>query len=405
MIAVILKGWPRLSESFIARELQALEARGLPLALFSLRRPTDAMTHPAHEAVAASVTYLPEYLHEEPLRVLKAFAKLRRTPGYRAAKALLRADWARDRSRNRLRRFGQALVLAAERPAGTRLLYAHFIHTPASVARYAAALTGLPFAVSAHARDIWTTPDWDLAAKLEAASFVTTCTADGYARLAALGHAGRLHLNRHGLDLAHWPPGPSRPPRDGRDPADPVTIVSIGRAVEKKGYETLIDALALLDRARAWRFVHIGGGPLRAALKARAEAAGLADRAVWMGAQDETAVRAALCTADLFALTPIVAADGDRDGLPNVLVEAQSQSLAVVSTPVGGVGELIESGRNGLLVPPGDAAATAAALDRLIRDPALRAAMGAAGRARVAESFDAAPGADAIAALLRGAMA
>ena len=156
MIAVILKGWPRLSESFIARELQALEARGLPLALFSLRRPTDAMTHPAHEAVAASVTYLPEYLHEEPLRVLKAFAKLRRTPGYRAAKALLRADWARDRSRNRLRRFGQALVLAAERPAGTRLLYAHFIHTPASVARYAAALTGLPFAVSAHARDIWT---------------------------------------------------------------------------------------------------------------------------------------------------------------------------------------------------------------------------------------------------------
>jgi len=189
VIAVVLKGWPRLSESFIARELQALEARGLALALFSLRRPTDAKTHPAHRAVAAPAVYLPEYLHEEPLRVLKAWAKLRRTPGYRAAKALFAADWARDRSRNRLRRFGQALVLAAELPAGTEALYAHFIHTPASVARYAAALTGLPFAVSAHARDIWTTPDWDLAAKLEAASFVTTCTADGHAPRSAAARA------------------------------------------------------------------------------------------------------------------------------------------------------------------------------------------------------------------------
>ena len=405
MIAVVLKGWPRLSESFIARELQALEARGLALALFSLRRPTDAKTHPAHRAVAAPAVYLPEYLHEEPLRVLKAWAKLRRTPGYHAAKALFAVDWARDRSRSRLRRFGQALVLAAELPAGTQALYAHFIHTPASVARYAAALTGLPFAVSAHARDIWTTPDWDLAAKLEAASFVTTCTADGHARLAALGGGARLHLNRHGLDLAHWPPGPPRPPRDGSDGGAAVTIVSIGRAVDKKGYETLIDALARLDRGLAWRFLHIGGGPLLPALKARAEAAEIAHRTAWMGPQDEHGVHAALRAADLFALTPIVAADGDRDGLPNVLVEAQSQSLAVVSTPVGGVGELIEGGRNGLLAPPGDAAAVAAALDRLIRDPVLRAAMGEEGRARVARDFAAAPGADAIAALLRRATA
>ena len=404
MIAVILKGWPRLSETFIARELAALEARGLDLSLWSLRHPTDTKTHPAHSSVKGALTYLPEYLHQEPRRVFRAWRKLRWSKNYRAALALFRADWKRDRTRNRLRRFGQALVLAAELPPQTKLLYAHFIHTPGSVARYAAALTGLPFAVSAHARDIWTTPDWDLKDKLSSARFVTTCTADGLARLQAIDPV-TLSLNRHGLDLAHWPAAPARAPRDGSDPQNPVTILSVGRAVEKKGYEVLIDALAALGAPLNWRFVHIGGGPLLPDLKARAVAHDLEDRFNWMGAQSEDAVRTAMQSADLFALTPVVAADGDRDGLPNVIVEAQSQGLAVVSARVGGVGELIIDGTNGLLCPPNDAPALTAALARLIADPAARAAMGEAGRARVATDFAAAPGADAIAALLREAMA
>jgi glycosyltransferase involved in cell wall biosynthesis len=404
MIAVVLKGWPRLSETFIARELVALEARGLPLSLWSLRHPTDTKTHPAHAAVSGAVTYLPEYLHQEPGRVFRAWRKLRWSKAYRTAKALFRADWKRDRTRNRIRRFGQALVLAAELPPETRLLYAHFIHTPGSVARYAAALTGLPFAVSAHARDIWTTPDWDLKAKLAAARFVTTCTADGHVRLQALGGPS-LALNRHGLDLAGWPTAPARPARDGSTSADPVTILSVGRAVEKKGYETLIDALAMLPASLHWRFVHIGGGPLLPELKARTVAHDIAERLTWRGSQSEEAVRAAMQAADLFALTPVVAADGDRDGLPNVLVEAQSQGLAVVSTSVGGVCELIIDSVNGLLCAPHDAAGIAAALARLITDPTARTTMGEAGRARVAADFAAAPGADAIAALLRQAMA
>ena len=404
MIAVLLKGWPRLSETFIARELAALEARGLDLSLWSLRHPTDTKSHPAHSAVKGAVTYLPEYLHREPRRVFRAWRKFRWSKNYRTALALFRADWKRDRTRNRLRRFGQALVLAAELPPQTKLLYAHFIHTPGSVARYAAALTGLPFAVSAHARDIWTTPDWDLKDKLATARFVTTCTADGLGRLKAVG-GETLSLNRHGLDLTHWPAAPARPPRDGSNVSVPVTILSVGRAVEKKGFETLIDALAALAPALHWRFIHIGGGPLLPELKARAVAHNLEDRFTWMGSQSEDAVRTAMQAADLFALTPIVAADGDRDGLPNVIVEAQSQGLAVVSTRVGGVGELITDGTNGLLCPPNDAPALAAALARLIADPAARAAMGEAGRIRVATDFAAAPGADAIAALLRGAMA
>lgn len=402
VIAVVLKGWPRLSETFIARELEALEGRGLDLTLWSLRHPTDTKTHPVHGRVKGAVTYLPEYLHNEPARVFRAWRKLRWTPGYAAARRLYRADWKRDRTRNRIRRFGQALVLAAELPPGTKALYAHFIHTPGSVARYAAALTGLPFGVSAHARDIWTTPDWDLAAKLAEARFVTTCTADGHARLASLSPGKPPHLGRHGLDLAAWPEAPPRPPRDGRDPADPVTILSVGRAVEKKGYRALLKALSLLPAALNWRFVHIGGGPLRESLKKEAETLGISARLTWRGSLSEDEVRAALASADLFALTPEIASDGDRDGLPNVLVEAQAQGLAVVATPTGGVTELIVDGGNGLIAPAGDAPAIAVAIAALIADPARRRAMGEAGRIRVMADFSAAPTADAIAKMLQG---
>ena len=132
----------------------------------------------------------------------------------------------------------------------------------------------------------------------------------------------------------------------------------------------------------------------------RAGEFGVTPRVRWMGAQSEDTVRHALREADIFALTPHVAADGDRDGLPNVLVEAQIQSLPVVATAVGGVGELVEDGLNGLLCPPHQPTAIAAALGRLIRQPETRAAMGAAGRLKVERDFPARPGADAIASLL-----
>lgn len=411
MIAVVLKGWPRLSETFIARELEALEARGLTLDLWSLRHPTDTRRHPAHDRVRAHVAYLPEYLHQEPARVFRAWAKLRRTPGYRAAKALFRADWKRDRTRNRLRRFGQALVLAAEMKPDTRALYAHFIHTPGSVARYAAALTGLPYAASAHARDIWTTPDWDLRDKVTGASFVTTCTQDGHTRLAHIvtgkgpsSPPANLHLNHHGLDLKDWPRPSGRPACDGRSPDSAVTLLSVGRAVEKKGYGQLLQLLARLDPGLHWRFVHIGGGPLLLDLKAKA-ASLLPGRPIeWRGSQTEDAVRQAMREADIFILTPTIAEDGDRDGLPNVLVEAQSQGLPVVATAVGGVSELIVNKINGYAVTPGNLDPLVHVLTMLITQPDQRHRMGAEGRTRVETHFAAAPGADAIAQMLRNMM-
>ena len=155
-IAFVLKGYPRLSETFIAQEIAGLEALGVNIRIISLRHPTDVKRHPVHERVKAPVLYLPEYLHDEPLRVARAWWKARKLPGYRTAWRHWIADLRRDVTRNRVRRFGQALVLATELPDHVTHLHAHFLHTPASVTRYTADLLGLAWTASAHARDIYT---------------------------------------------------------------------------------------------------------------------------------------------------------------------------------------------------------------------------------------------------------
>jgi glycosyltransferase involved in cell wall biosynthesis len=400
-VLFVLKGYPRLSETFIAQEIRALEELGLPIRIFALRRPTDGKLHPIHREIEAPVSYLPEYLHEEPLRVARALmAGLPRASFWRTFAAVLR-DFARDPTRNRLRRFGQALVLAHEMPDEVAHLHAHFIHTPASVVRYAARLTGRPWSVSAHAKDIWTSPDWDLRDKLTEARWATTCTQAGATQLDALAPAGRpVHLIYHGLDLARFRPlALPRTARNGTDPAAPVQLLSVGRAVEKKGFDLLLDALATLPADLHWRLVHIGGGEKLPALKEQADRLGLAERIDWRGAQAQEDVLAAYRGADLFVLPCRVADDGDRDGLPNVLVEAQSQALACLSTDVSGVPELIVDSETGRLVPPGDVPALVTALAALIADPAERARLGQAGQVRVQQAFSHREGAVRLAAL------
>ena len=180
VVAIVVKGYPRLSETFIAKEILGLERRGLALRLFSMRRPTDRHVHPIHAEIRTPVVYLPEYLYRGPLRVFRSWLRMRHLPGYPAARSTWFKDLKRDPTPNRIRRFGQALVLAAEMPTETAAVYAHFLHTPASVARYAALIRGLPFAVSAHAKDIWTTPDWELEEKLADSAFAVTCTGAGH---------------------------------------------------------------------------------------------------------------------------------------------------------------------------------------------------------------------------------
>ncbi len=387
-VAVVLKGYPRLSEAFIAQEIAALERRGLECLIVSLRRPTDRRRHPVHAEIRAPLLYLPEYLYREPLRVLRAWRRLRRWPTYAPARALWLRDLRRDPTPNRLRRFGQALVLADELPRDVTQLHVHFLHTPASVTRYAALLRGLPWSGSAHAKDIWTTPDWEKREKLAACAWLVTCTAANREHLAALAPPGRVELVYHGVDLARFAaPAAVTVTRDGRDPADPVIVLSVGRLVEKKGTDVLFEALAGLPRTVHWRLVHVGGGSLRKVLERRARALGIFERIAWRGALPHDALLAEYRAADLFALASRIARDGDRDGLPNVLMEAQSQGLACVATAVSAIPELIEHNVTGLLVAPESSTPLTHALALLIGDPARRRALGAAGQARVAEHF------------------
>ena len=205
-VAFVLKGYPRLSETFIAQEIRALESRGLDIRIYSLRHPTDRARHAITGEIRAPVGYLPEYLHDEPWRVLRAWLALRGNPGYRAAWRCWRADFRRDRTRNRIRRFGQALVLAHEMPPDIGHLHAHFLHTPASVARYAALIRGLKWSCSAHAKDIWTSDNWEKSEKLADCAWAVTCTRANLDHLAALAPEGRVHLTYHGLDLKRFPP-------------------------------------------------------------------------------------------------------------------------------------------------------------------------------------------------------
>jgi glycosyltransferase involved in cell wall biosynthesis len=390
-VLFILKGYPRLSETFIAQEIRALETRGLDIRIASLRHPTDRTVHSIHREIRAPVAYLPEYLYQEPLRVLRAWHHGRRLPGYRAARQAWLRDLRRDPSPNRIRRFGQALVLAHELPRDVAWLHAHFIHTPGSVARYASLLTGLRWSCSAHAKDIWTTPAWEKREKLASAAWAVTCTAQGRDHLATLAPtADRVQLLYHGLDFRRFGTpevAPGGRQRDGRDMADPVIILSVGRAVEKKGLGVVIKALAELPTTLAWRFLHVGGGPLLPMLKTRARELGIADRIEWLGAQPQDVVLQRYRDADLFVLASRIAADGDRDGLPNVLMEAQSQRLAVIATRAGAIPELVEPDVTGLLVEPDDVGALADGMKRLITDPARRDALAAAGLERVHRQF------------------
>jgi glycosyltransferase involved in cell wall biosynthesis len=405
-IAVVVKGYPRLSETFIAQEILALEQRGLELEIWSLRHPTERAVHPMHKAIKARVAYLPEYLYEEPLRVLRgAFWSLSQKGFGPTIRAFWR-DLKRDFTANRVRRLGQAFVMAREMPEDVRHLHVHYLHTPASVVRYAALLTGRSWTFSAHAKDIWTTPDWEKREKMAEALWGVTCTAQGAGNLRSLSQPERVSLVYHGLDLSRFPAPPeSRPVRDGSDPLDPVRIVSVGRAVAKKGFGDLIQALAALPQDLHWRFAHVGGGELLNSLKKQAQEAGIADKVAFLGSKAQPDIIALLREADLFVLPSKEAKSGDRDGLPNVIMEAASQGLAIVATDFAGIPEFIRNDVEGQLVPPGDWEALSNALNLLARDPERRKAFGAAAFSRLRREFSMEGGIDELEARLRAVTA
>lgn len=400
-IAVVVKGYPRLSETFIAQEILGLERRGISVLIVALRKPYDPFIHELHRQISAEVLYLPEYVKDDPARVARARRWAEKQPTFEAARALFEADLVRQPTADRRRRWAQGCVFAHELPDDIRWIYTHYLHTPCSAARYAAHLAGLPWSFSAHAKDIWTSPEWDLRTKIDDAAWGVTCTAVNESHLNGLSRTGdKVELLYHGLDFSGFPaPAATAGQRDGS--GEPVRLVSVGRAVEKKGYDDLLNALARLPASLNWHFTHVGGGELDDVLKAQADGLGLSERITWRGAQPREEVIAACQNADLFVLPSKLARSGDRDGLPNVLMEAQSMGLCCLSTKVSAIPELIIDGETGVLVAPGAPEALADALADLITAPERRRQLGLAASERVRTQFSADPGLDRLAEKFR----
>ena len=388
-LAIVLKGYPRLSETFVAQEILALEQRGIDLCIFSLRHPYDPASHPIHAEIKARVYYLPEYVHDAPGRVAAAALRLCWKAGFWRALASFAVDLWYEPTRSRVRRFAQALVMAQEMPRTVQHYYAHFMHTPTSVCLYASIINRQSFSISAHAKDIWTIPEREIRKKLTASDWVVTCTANNARFLAGLAATpDKVTLLYHGLDFTRFDQNPEpAATRDGSDAQNPVRLISVGRAVDKKGYEILLAALVELPPTLCWQFSHIGGGELLESLQQVARELGLAERIQWLGALPQAQVLTQYRAADLFVLASKISIDGDRDGLPNVLMEAQSQRLACLSSRISGIPELIIHGETGWLVEQKNSHELADALHRLIADPALRTRLAQAGFERVRSEF------------------
>ena len=402
MIGYVLKMYPRFSETFIVSEILELERRGIPLAIVSLKKPNDGRFHEDLARVRAGVTYLPERAVGHPLRYARAHLRaLRRDPGsylgsLRLALRHLPASW---------RGFVRApLVAEAAAARGCTRLHAHFASLPAITAMFAARLLGVPFTFTAHAKDIYHEDRSErlLARLLREAERVVTVSEFNRRHLRAVGGeelpADRIALVYNHVDARAFTPSP----RDATPGATP-TILAVGRLVEKKGFADLIDACAMLaDGGVAFRCRIVGTGPLAAALAARIHERGVADRVRLEGPRPRGEIARLLGEATLLAAPCVIGGDGNRDGLPTVILEAMACGIPVVSTRVTGIPEAVVDGVTGRIVDPGDVPALAGALAALLSDPAACASMGRAARERVLERFDVRRSMDALGEVFSG---
>jgi glycosyltransferase involved in cell wall biosynthesis len=395
-LVVLVNGFPRLSETFVLHELLELERRGVRLHVIALRHPEETVLQEATGRLRAEVEYLPDLSEAAPrlaLRVAHAALLLRRPMAYLHGLAEVIAS--PDFSRTNLRRS----VLLAHRLVrlGAPALYVHFAHKPATLGRFAALLTGVPFALSAHAKDIWLTPPRELARKVRDAELVLTCTAEGYRNLLELS-AGRtpVSLAYHGVEVAARRRGDA-------DRHGPPVVLSVGRLVEKKGYDVLLRAAALVHRRGVdFRLRIVGEGVEWARLQRLVHEVGLTDRVAFLGPLSEAEVQVEYERADAFALASRELENGDRDGIPNVLLEAMAHALPVVATTCAGVLEAVGE-ESALLAPQHDPVALAAQLERVLLDSALRESLGAAAQAQVRQHFDRAETLPAVLAALQAA--
>jgi glycosyltransferase involved in cell wall biosynthesis len=413
-IGYVLKGFPRVSELFIASEVHRLEARGVPLRLFVIKPGEESLRHAVVDRIRAKPEYLPavESVSSIPLgrwlagNIHPFVPSIRRVVRRHPLRTLRATSTAiglsilmRPRLLGPVRKvYVKELLLAvalADRvmeASDLRQLHAHFCHGATTVTWLAAMIVGLPFSFTAHAKDIYCpamNPTGLLKRKLAAARFAVTCTEANRQHLQQYATRTPVHRIYHGLNvefssLVRDDP-PSRPARDGV-----LRVLGVGRLVPKKGFDVFVDACGALVRRGVPLRATIVGEPGEHAEEVDRQIArlGLTEKVRRLPPMGQAALYEEYRSATVFCLPCRILDNGDRDGIPNVLLEAMATGLPVVTTDVSGIPELVVDGVTGLLVPPDDPDATAAALYRLFADPELAIRLGRAGQAVVRERFD-----------------
>jgi len=379
-VGYVTKMYPRFSETFVVNEVRGLERRGVEIEIFSLRAPVDTRFHAALADVAGPVRYVPRAARASD--AWSALAGAHDRLDLRALPAAALADLLAADPEDAV----QALwVAAAAHDSGLTHLHAHFGSVATTVARLAAAVLGIGYTFTAHAKDIFheSVDPEDLRVKLADARAVVTVSDHNLRHLRdTFGPAAaRVERVYNGLDLGEY--------ARAAGPRLPGRVCAVGRLVEKKGFGDLLDALALL--VAGGRDVHldlVGTGPQEAQLRDRAAALGLGARVTFHGPLPQDRVRDVVARAAVFAAPCVLGADGNRDGLPTVLLEAMALGTPVVSTPVTGIPEAVRDGETGRLVPPGDAPALAHAVGALLDDPGQAARLADVARALIEAEFD-----------------
>ncbi|MEI6788118.1 MAG: glycosyltransferase [bacterium] len=396
-LAYVLGTFPSLTETFIQRELDELQRKGFNIIIFSLRRPAIDFHQARNLTLKPLVYYRPSFF--SPAVIAAQWYFMLRHPR-RTLRALLQTLATSMHDPIELLKCLRNLPVAAffaRRAAlfGVEHIHAHFAYMPADVARMMATLLDIRFSFSAHAGDIYLQSRAALSRKVQAASFVTVCTRYGLDELnrrAGPLPPGKVHQIYHGLTPSQFASIEAPTPGDGGQiterPALPL-ILAIGRLQPKKGFIILIEACRILrDRHLAFRCLIAGEGPERPNLESAINRLGLSETVHLLGECSTEEVVSLFKQAHVFALPCLIAPDGDRDSLPNVILESLAAGIPVVTTPVAGIPEVIVHGRTGLLAPPGDARILAEMIEELLKNESLCRILSTFGATTISERFD-----------------
>ena len=380
-IGLLVKMFPKLSETFVLEEVLGLERLGVPLVIYTLAKGSDEVAHDAVQRVQSPVQPVPQAPWRQPLALAACHLRLAAAAPWRYARAL---QLALTRGRQGLVDLARAAWLADRlRRDGVGHLHTHFISQPADLAELVSEVSGTPFSISAHAKDIYLGDPVALRRKMAAARFTVTCTDFNCSTLRRIAPDAAVHRMYHGIDGAVFSP------THRATPSLVPLILSVGRLREKKGLDTLIQACRLLtDRGVTYRCEIVGYGEEHERLQALIDDSGLADQVQLTGKLTRPHVIDRYARAAVYVQPSRVAADGDRDGIPNVLLEALAMGVPAVATRVSGIPEVVKHRRNGLLVQPDDVAELADSIECLLNAPALAAQLARAGRRTVTEHFD-----------------